>query len=86
MDKTHHQRQIFIGIALAVLATFIWSGNFIIARGVIKDIPPVALSFYRWLTATIIILPFAWKYFVAERKIIKQRFFLLEIFLQGLLI
>ena len=75
MDKTHHQRQIFIGIALAVLATFIWSGNFIIARGVIKDIPPVALSFYRWLTATIIILPFAWKYFVAERKIIKQRFF-----------
>lgn len=74
MDKTHHQRQIFIGISLAVLATFIWSGNFIIARGVIKDIPPIALSFYRWLTATIIILPFAWKYFVAERRIIKQRF------------
>ena len=75
MDKTHHQRQIFVGISLAVLATFIWSGNFIIARGVIKDIPPVALSFYRWLTATIIILPFAWKYFIAERKIIKERFF-----------
>ena len=74
MDKTHHQRQIFIGISLAVLATFIWSGNFIIARGVIKDIPPIALSFYRWLTATIIILPFSWKYFVAERRIIKQRF------------
>ena len=78
-SEPHHQRQIFIGISLAVLATFIWSGNFIIARGVIKDIPPVTLAFYRWLTATIIILPFAWKYFVAERKIIKQRilFFLL---------
>lgn len=74
MHNKHHQRQILIGISLAVLATFIWSGNFIIARGVIKDIPPVTLSFYRWLTATIVILPFAWKYFFAERKVIKQRF------------
>ncbi|HEU4858486.1 MAG TPA: DMT family transporter [Chitinophagaceae bacterium] len=74
MDNTHHRRQILIGISLAVLATFIWSGNFIIARGVIKDIPPVTLAFYRWLTATVIILPFAWKYFFAERKVIRQRF------------
>ncbi|HET9432620.1 MAG TPA: DMT family transporter, partial [Chitinophagaceae bacterium] len=70
MDNKHHQRQILIGISLAVLATFIWSGNFIIARGVIKDIPPVTLAFYRWLTATIIILPFAWKYFFAELNVI----------------
>src|SRR4030095_703837 len=74
MNDPHHQHQIFIGISLAVLATLIWSGNFIVARGVIKDIPPVTLAFYRWLTATIIIAPFAWKYFVAERKIIRQRF------------
>jgi len=73
-SEPHHQRQIFIGISLAVLATLIWSGNFIVARGVIKDIPPVTLAFYRWVTATIIIAPFAWKYFVTERKIIKQRF------------
>ncbi|HJS53294.1 MAG TPA: DMT family transporter [Chitinophagaceae bacterium] len=74
MDKTHHQPQIFLGISLAVLATLIWSGNFIIARGVIKDIPPVTLAFYRWLTATVIIAPFAWKYFIVEIKIIKERF------------
>lgn len=74
MKDRHQQRQILIGISLAVLATFIWSGNFIIARGVIKEIPPVTLAFYRWLTATVIILPFAWKYFFAELKVIKQRF------------
>jgi drug/metabolite transporter (DMT)-like permease len=73
-NTTHHQRQVFIGICLAVLATLIWSGNFIIARGVIKTIQPVTLAFYRWLTATIIIAPFAWKYFFAEIKVIKQRF------------
>jgi drug/metabolite transporter (DMT)-like permease len=73
MDSTpHHQRQVFIGIGLAVLATLIWSGNFIIARGIIKTIQPVTLAFYRWLTATIIIAPFAWKYFVAEIKVVKQ--------------
>src|SRR6187397_1112095 len=75
MDNTaHHQRQVFIGISFAVLATLIWSGNFIIARGVIKTIQPVTLAFYRWLTATIIIAPFAWKYFFAEIKILRQRF------------
>lgn len=62
------------GAALAIFATLIWSGNFIIARGVIKDIPPVSLAFYRWLTATIILLPFAWKNFSEELKIIKKNY------------
>ena len=74
MQTAHHKQQTFIGIGLAILATLIWSGNFIIARGVIKTIPPVTLGFYRWLTASVIILPFAWKYFIAEIKIVKERF------------
>lgn len=74
MTDSHHQKQILVGISLAVLATLIWSGNFIIARGVIKSIPPISLAFYRWLTATLIILPFAWKHFSKEWKIIKTHF------------
>ena len=74
MQDSHHQKQIITGIGLAVLATIIWSGNFIVARGVIKVIPPVTLSFYRWLTATIILIPFAWKYFVKEWRLIKENF------------
>jgi drug/metabolite transporter (DMT)-like permease len=77
MHDKHHKQQITFGIALAVLATLIWSGNFIIARGVIKSIPPVTLAFYRWLSATVIILPFAWKYFTAELKLVKQGFWFL---------
>lgn len=71
MDDKHHQQQILIGTLLAILATIIWSGNFIIARGVINDIPPVTLSFYRWLSATIILFPFAWKYFTKEVHLVK---------------
>lgn len=61
-----------IGISLALLAVLIWSGNFIVAKDVNKDIPPVALNFYRWLTASIILFPFAIKIFIAEWKIVKS--------------
>lgn len=70
--ETPPRRQIILGTGLAVIATLIWSGNFIIARGVIEDIPPVTLGFYRWLTATVIIFPFAWKYFIQELKFLKH--------------
>ncbi len=65
-------KNIYTGIGLAVLATFIWSGNFIVAKAVNKDIPPISLNFYRWLTASIIIFPFAYKRFKAEWKIVRQ--------------
>jgi drug/metabolite transporter (DMT)-like permease len=65
-------KNIYTGIGLAVLAAFIWSGNFIVARGVYKQIPPISLSFYRWLIATIILLPFAWKNFLKDWRVIKQ--------------
>ncbi|MCB9055808.1 MAG: DMT family transporter [Chitinophagales bacterium] len=61
------------GALLAILATIIWSGNFIIARGVIHSIPPVTLSFYRWLTATIILLPFVWNSFYQHTGLIKKK-------------
>lgn len=60
------QNKSLYGALLAIIATIIWSGNFVIARGVIHDIPPVTLSFYRWLSATLILLPFAIRYFVKE--------------------
>lgn len=66
------QKNTYTGISLAVLAAFIWSGNFIIARNVHKDIPPVALAFLRWLLASLIILPFAWKYFKKEWPLVRQ--------------
>jgi drug/metabolite transporter (DMT)-like permease len=65
-------KNIYTGIFLAFLATLIWSGNFIIARGVYKEIPPISLNFYRWLIASIILLPFAIKKFIAEWTAVKR--------------
>jgi drug/metabolite transporter (DMT)-like permease len=48
-------------ILLALLAVLIWSGNFVVARDIFREIGPLSLNFYRWLLATLIILPFAIK-------------------------
>lgn len=58
---TSSSRRIWTGIGLAVLACIIWSGNFIIARQVIHEIPPVSLAFFRWSTASLIMIPIGWK-------------------------
>jgi drug/metabolite transporter (DMT)-like permease len=67
-----HKKNIYIGISLAILASLIWSGNFIIARGVYKQIPPISLAFYRWLTASVIIFPFGIKILKNQLPAIKQ--------------
>lgn len=72
------RNNILAGTVLAVAAVIIWSGNFIAARGIINHVPPVTLAFYRWLTASLILLPFGWKKLVAEKQVIlqnKQYFF-----------
>ncbi len=66
------KKNIYTGIGLAVLATIIWSGNFIIARGVYNQIPPISLAFYRWLCASLIIFPFALRQFKTEWKAVKK--------------
>lgn len=78
-------KQIYIGIGLAVLATVVWAGNFVIARGVAEKIPPISLAFYRWATASLIMLPLAYKKFKAEKPIVLQnRQYLFWISLTGI--
>lgn len=47
---------------LLVLATLFWSGNFVLARGVRAEVPPVALAFWRWCGGSILLFGFAWPY------------------------
>jgi len=47
---------------LLVLPPLLWAGNSVLARGVADLIPPVAMSFWRWVIALAILLPFTWKY------------------------
>jgi drug/metabolite transporter (DMT)-like permease len=71
LPDTGLSKNIYIGIGLAMLATLIWSGNFIIARALNNKIPPFSLNFYRWLIASLIILPFAVKQFSNQWNLVK---------------
>lgn len=66
------KKDYYTGIALAVLATLIWSGNFVISRGVSQQIPPVSLAFYRWTLATLLIAPLAYHQFKKEKEVIRS--------------
>ena len=44
---------------LLALASLFWAGNMVMSRGLRADLPPVALAFWRWLTAFICVLPLA---------------------------
>jgi len=60
------------GYIFALLATAIWSGNFIIARYLSDSIPPITIAFWRWSIALIVITPLAIKSFIAEWHILKH--------------
>ena len=62
----------YIGILLATIAAVIWAGNFVIARGVNQQIPPITLAFFRWSLATLLMLPIALKKFKSEIHILKK--------------
>ncbi|MCF6265125.1 MAG: DMT family transporter [Desulfuromusa sp.] len=67
---------------LLILPPLFWAGNSVLARGVADLIPPVAMSFWRWTIALLILLPFTWKQTLNDWPEIKKHWKI--IFLLGL--
>jgi len=44
---------------LLTLTVLFWSGNMVIGRGLREAVPPMALAFWRWAIAFLLVLPFA---------------------------
>jgi drug/metabolite transporter (DMT)-like permease len=57
---------------LLVLTALFWSGNFIVARAVHLNVPPIGLVFWRWFGAMIVVLPFAWRPMRADWPVIRR--------------
>lgn len=53
------RQKAYRGFLFALLAVILWSGNFIVSRALNQSISPIALAFYRWLLATLFLLPIA---------------------------
>jgi drug/metabolite transporter (DMT)-like permease len=57
---------------LLCVTAMCWAGNAIVGRHAAGHIPPMTLSFLRWLFASLMLLPFAWKYLVRDRAAIRS--------------
>ena len=65
-------------------ATLLWSGNFVVSRLMVDEIPPVTLAYLRWSTAVLILLPFLSRSLWRHRTAIHQNIgYLLLISLLG---
>jgi drug/metabolite transporter (DMT)-like permease len=51
---------------LLTLSSLFWAGNWIVGRAVRADVPPLALSFWRWAIALLLVLPLAWPHLRRE--------------------
>ena len=57
---------------LLTMAVFFWSVNSIVGRFMRLDVPPIALSFWRWAGASLIIIYFAWPKLKEDWPIIRR--------------
>ncbi|MFI7415188.1 DMT family transporter [Streptomyces sp. NPDC049627] len=61
-----------LGIALAALATVVWSGSFVTSRALHDSVPPVQQAFWRWLVALVAVAPFGARQAWRQRKLIRR--------------
>lgn len=45
---------------LLTLVNLFWAGNWIVGRAFRDELPPIALSFWRWVVALLCLLPLSW--------------------------
>ncbi len=67
------------GYLFAIAATALWSGNFILARGLSDSIPPISLAYYRWVVAIVFLLPFCLKPLMSQMNLIKKNILMLSL-------
>ncbi|NUP39565.1 MAG: DMT family transporter, partial [Streptomyces sp.] len=60
------------GLALAALATVVWSGSFVTSRALHDSVPPVQQAFWRWVVALVAVAPFGARQAWRQRELIRR--------------
>ena len=61
-----------LAFSLLGLSSLFWAGNWVIGRALRDAFDPVALNFWRWLVAALILAPFALPGLSAQRRAIRR--------------
>jgi drug/metabolite transporter (DMT)-like permease len=62
---------------LLTLSALFWGGNFVVGRWAHTSIPPMSLTFVRWLVSALILTPFVGRSMWAHRAVLRENFGLL---------
>ena len=74
------QKNIFFAVFLLISSSFFWSGNFFAGKVAhFSDLTPFKLSFFRWLLALIILLPFTYTQIIKDFYYYKKNIFLMTV-------
>jgi drug/metabolite transporter (DMT)-like permease len=68
--QTAHRARTVSPYLLLTLTPLFWACNWIIGRGLSTSIPPMAMTFYRWFFALLMLAPFAWPHLRREWPIV----------------
>jgi drug/metabolite transporter (DMT)-like permease len=61
------------GYLLMVITAVLWSGNAVIGRAVHETIPPIGLSFWRWMIALPVFVVLAWPHVRKDWPLVRGR-------------
>ncbi|WP_461711531.1 DMT family transporter [Streptomyces sp. DSM 41013] len=71
-DPARPTAPVALGLALAVLATLVWSGSFVTSRALGDSVPPVQHAFWRWVVALAVVAPFGARRAWRQRALIRR--------------
>ena len=73
-------KKLFLAAALLIASSFFWSGNFFSGKvAYLTDLSPFKLSFFRWLLALILLLPFTYTKIIKDFNYYKNNLILMTI-------
>ena len=73
-------RNLALAIVLLIASSFFWSGNFFSGKvAFLTNLTPFKLSFFRWILALLILLPFTYKQIIKDLDYYRKNIFLMII-------
>ena len=73
-------RNLALAIVLLIASSFFWSGNFFSGKvAFLTNLTPFKLSFFRWILALLILLPFTYKQIIIDLDYYRKNIFLMII-------
>ena len=73
-------RNLILAIILLIASSFFWSGNFFSGKiAFLSDLTPFKLSFFRWILALLILLPFTYAQIIKDLEYYKKNILLMTV-------